>query len=365
VIDLFHGRRLQQIELSDVEALLDDTRAEPLHWEAKGIKIEPGEVRKQICGFANSHDGGYLILGTDVRDGDWALDGVEFRNDDPPAWISEVAEGVQPYPEGLDTRPIKIQDRRWIAVAWVPPTPTPPCNAHGTVYERVSGRTVSVREPLRLAQLFGRGDQAHDSARAGAQWASQRVREFAATRWPPVRNVTFALGLRAVGYEPDISRSLFAPKMIELLLEIVPGGTNNFIIEHRQDAVVGWTLEEPKFIGQGEWFVRAAWDGSIGVACRLVQVDTSQPDSLVHGPIRQAWKIASGVVDQLAPVGPAYLRVSVDGRQFDPRDDERLVHTPCQLDRGPIGRGVDDELLPGIEREIRRHMRERAFEGEA
>ena len=183
MIDLFH-KQLQQIELSDVEALLDDTGAEPLHWEAKGVKIKRGEVREQICGFANSHDGGYLILGTEARDQAWGLDGVEFPNDDPPTWISQIAEDVQPSPEGLDTRAIKTQGRCWIAVVWVPPTPTPPCNAHGTVYERVSGRTVSVRDPVRLAQLFGRGEQAHDAARNGAQEAARQALIDGSSRWP-------------------------------------------------------------------------------------------------------------------------------------------------------------------------------------
>ena len=160
MIDIFRGKELHGLALDDVRELLDDAESEPLHWEAKGIAIKPGEVRRQICGFANSHDGGFLVLGTDVQDGAWVLDGVEFPTDDLPSWVSSVAEGVQPYPDGLDTQPIRVDDRRRIAVVWVPPTPTPPCNAHGTVYERVSGRTVSVRDPLRLSQLFGRGGSA-------------------------------------------------------------------------------------------------------------------------------------------------------------------------------------------------------------
>ena len=62
-----------------------------------------------------------------------------------------MARGVQPYPEGLDTHTIRAVDDQLVAVVWVPPMPTPPCNAHGTVYERVSGKTESVRELLRLA----------------------------------------------------------------------------------------------------------------------------------------------------------------------------------------------------------------------
>ena len=148
MIDIFRGKELHGLALDDVRELLDDAESEPLHWEAKGIAIKPGEVRRQICGFANSHDGGFLILGTDVQDGAWVLDGVEFPTDDLPSWVSSVAEGVQPYPDGLDTQPIRVDDRRRIAVVWVPPTPTAPCNAHGTVYERVSGRTGQRSRPV-------------------------------------------------------------------------------------------------------------------------------------------------------------------------------------------------------------------------
>ena len=60
MLDIFIGKGLHELRLDDVRSLLDGTRAEPLHCEAKGVELKPGEIRKQICGFANSHDGGYL-----------------------------------------------------------------------------------------------------------------------------------------------------------------------------------------------------------------------------------------------------------------------------------------------------------------
>ena len=96
-------------------------------------------------------------------------------------------------------------------MVWVPPTPTPPCNAHGTVYERVSGRTISVRESLRLAQLFARGDEARIEAQAKADAAAKRMliagREL--RRYAPL-NIQFGLGLAAPGYLADISARLFS-----------------------------------------------------------------------------------------------------------------------------------------------------------
>lgn len=211
VLDIFKGKRLHELGLDDVRSLLDDTQAEPLHWEAKGVELKPGEVRKQICGYANSHDGGYLILGTRVSGGKWVIDGFLFPDNDPPAWIANVARGVQPYPEGLDTRSIPVSSDQMVAVVWIPPTPTPPCNAHGTVYERVSGKTESVREALRLAQLFDRGDGARKRADASAsQIAQEAVLAFGGRNYGEwADRVLFGVGLAATGYEPDIGSRLF------------------------------------------------------------------------------------------------------------------------------------------------------------
>jgi hypothetical protein len=73
-------------------------------WEAKGTKLEKQEVRRQICGFANSHEGGYLILGAERVSNErpepkWQLDGVQFP-DEPRTWIAEIVgdpeRGVRP-----------------------------------------------------------------------------------------------------------------------------------------------------------------------------------------------------------------------------------------------------------------------------
>jgi hypothetical protein len=99
------GVSWNELTLQDVAQFLTEAGPEPLLWEAKGIRADRGEVRRQVCGFANSHDGGYLIVGADESGGAWSLDGVEFP-DEPPLWISSVVGdgGVTPYPDGLDTR---------------------------------------------------------------------------------------------------------------------------------------------------------------------------------------------------------------------------------------------------------------------
>jgi hypothetical protein len=376
VIDVFHGKELSKLELADVQALLDDARAEPLHWEAKGVKIKAGEIREQICGFANSLDGGYLILGTEVRDGSWVLDGAEFPNDDLPNWISSLAVGVQPYPEGLDTRPIEVGGGRWIAVVWIPPTPTPPCNAHGTVYERVSGATRSVREPLRLSELVTRGQTAHVNAEWQARHAAERVFAFATTLWhSPAENISVALGLRAVAYGDELEAAVFSTDMMDLLLNTVPGflghDGKDLLVEHRQDAVLVYPYRPVAARSESEWVVHVAWDGSVGVACRQVGVDlVTKAEFLVDYPVRKAWELAASSMSLLQPRGPAYMRIMLRGKQFDePRIAEPELSSsitgwrPGQIDRGPIDIAVSDEVLAGITREVCRLLGyERAFE---
>lgn len=68
------GAPLHELTLETLREFMASAEDEPLLWEAKATQISPGEVRKQVCGFANSHDGGYLILGADRPQPDQPLD---------------------------------------------------------------------------------------------------------------------------------------------------------------------------------------------------------------------------------------------------------------------------------------------------
>jgi hypothetical protein len=359
VLDIFKGKGLHELRLDDVRSLLDDTRAEPLHWEAKGVELKPGEIRKQIFGFANSHDGGYLILSTHISAGKWVVDGLRFPDNDPPAWISSVARGVQPYPEGLDTHTMNVVDDQMVAVVWVPPTPTPPCNAHGTVYERVSGKTESVREPLRLAQLFDRGDGARKRAEVlASQIAQDAISAFGSrnhSEWAD--RVLFGVGVAAAGYEPDIGSRLFTQRFWHDVEKLVPTPRGpiqpkDVFPEHRHDAVVGSTGERRQ-LHEPEWRVVASWTGAVGTACAMFDAKSPHIPSLV-GDMRTAWSIASDAMRQLGPLGAVYMAIHV-------AHGGGAVEVG-ELKRGPIELAVADELLPGIERELMRLGRRIAFE---
>jgi len=87
------------------------------------------------------------------------LEGFDFQ-DDPPAWVlAVVTDGLRPVPL-VDVASIPIGKNRHLAIVEVPPIAISPCICRGTVYERVSGRTIPVKEPARLAELYKRGQNA-------------------------------------------------------------------------------------------------------------------------------------------------------------------------------------------------------------
>lgn len=262
-----------ELTLERIEQFLADSGPEPLLWEAKGVRVDRGEVRRQVCGFANSHDGGYLIIGADESDGVWSLDGVEFP-DEPPLWISSVVGdgGVTPYPDGLDTRSFSRAEGRYVAVVRIPPMATPPCNTHGTVYERVSGRTISVREPLRLAALFERGDGARTRANnKAALAAATAMLRGAGHRDYADEFIQFGLGVAAAGYAPDIASRLFSQgvehdvwAIFEAVLQTDMLQPHPLILtETTQDSRI---LETERNHRLGDsWSLRISWDGAVGI----------------------------------------------------------------------------------------------------
>jgi predicted HTH transcriptional regulator len=180
------GVSWQDLRLEEVERFLNGGEPEGLLREAKGSEIRKDEVRRQVCAFANSHDGGFLILGASRDAEGWRLDGARFE-DEPPTWITNVVGngGVSPYPDGLDTRAWPIEDGKHVAVVWIPSIPTPPCRHTWCGIRARLRAAIPVRESLRLAQVFARGDQAlkagEETAHAGAReilQLGQRLRRF-------------------------------------------------------------------------------------------------------------------------------------------------------------------------------------------
>jgi len=303
----------QELDLEAVGRFLQDAGAEALLWEAKGTDLNRGEIREQVCGFANSHEGGYLILGATEETGTWRLDGVAFPPD-PPAWISDVIGNgtVTPYPDGLDTKAWPAGDGRHVAVVWIPPTPTPPCNTRGRVFERVSGKTVPVTEPLRLAALFDRGDAARKAAEEKAQlmatWAINR-----ANGEPRAQIYTqFGLGLAATGYQADISSRLFSHHFEQRVLSSM----TTVLTHDPTSRDIRWPIrgdmaqDHRSFATYPQdelgtlWVATVSWNGGVGMfwsrGGRQGGVELACGD-----PLREAWLCLEEILSMLGAQGPA------------------------------------------------------------
>jgi hypothetical protein len=372
-----------ELRLKHVAAYLEQADDEPLLWEAKGTKLDPKEVRRQVCAFANGHEVGYLILGAD-RDSapdapKWRLDGVEFP-DEPRTWIAEIVGdpegGVRPRPD-FDVAAWEAANGH-VAVVRVTPTSTPPCVANGTVYERLPGKTQTVRDPLILAGLFARGDEARKRAQAFANRAARTVMDALGGEagsfrrpWTPIdqaadkdttaddaAHVRFAVGVAATGTAPNVAgrlfRDEFATEIWTQLRDRPTGLPVNFgrppdPVDVSQEALT-WRHELHGHV-DSITVVRAAWDGSAAVGQKLATEDV-YPDSLAEQQMAPQWCLADQLVQRLGGFGDLYITVLVEGGRF-PRRKERVA---IVMRRGPVLPGVDDEHVASLGRELMRAL---------
>jgi hypothetical protein len=372
----------------DVQAFLDQADDEPLLWEAKGTDLKAKEVRRQVAAFANGHEVGYLILGADKAVGEnpehkWMLDGVPFP-DEPTLWISNVVadreNGVRPRPD-FDVRPWPAPNGH-VAVVRITPTSTPPCIANGTVYERLPGKTQTVQDPLKLADLFSRGDQARRDAEARADraaltvmrdWLEGEAGEFR-TEWLTAQlqpteedetaHVRFAVGVAATGNPPNIAGRLFREEFVEEVWTQLrdrplglPAGFG------RPPEPAAWSQEaltwRHQVTGHLDFItiVRASWDGSVAAGEKLAAEDV-YPDSLASHRAASSWRIADELVSRLGGFGDVYVTVVLAGGRFPRRRDSGYI----VMRRGPLPPGVETNHVASLSREFMRAVGDHAPE---
>jgi hypothetical protein len=375
------GAAWADLELEHVSAFLEQAEDEPLLWEAKGTELDRGDVRRQICAFANSHEGGYLILGAKQVEGEqsaqhWKVDGVAFP-DEPAIWIADVVgdpeRGVRPRPDfDVAAWPAASGD---VAVVRVRPTSTPPCITNGTVFERLPGKTQTVRDPLRLADLFARGDQARHGAQSRADGAARAIMDAlegdAGTFHRPwvgaqteaeeaphddTRHMRFAVGIAATGNPPNIAGRLFRHEFAEEIWRrlrdrpagLPPGyGTTPDAVAWSQEALT-WRHQ---MVGHVDsiTIVRAAWDGSAAVGQKLSSEDV-YPDSVAQNRLAPEWGLADELVERLGGFGDIYLTILLAGGRFPRRESTDWI----VMRRGPLLPGVDDDHVLSLGRELMR-----------
>jgi hypothetical protein len=170
------GCALAELDYETLRQLVEGhVGSEPLVWEAKGAEMVEKRrtqgLRKAVSAFANSVDGGFVLIGVEnagtERHVALQATGARFPDDEPGRWISNALGTFQLRPRPwFDVRQIAVpgEEGRQIAVVWVPPIDSPPCIADGSVYERVVGVSAPVQDPARLAALYRRGEVRREAA---------------------------------------------------------------------------------------------------------------------------------------------------------------------------------------------------------
>ncbi|MEA2331634.1 MAG: hypothetical protein QOH58_1772 [Thermoleophilaceae bacterium] len=367
------GPEFEALQLADLQAFLDRADDEPLEWEAKGTEVTSRMVRDAVGGFANSHDGGFLILGVYQQAYGWHLDGFPVP-DEPILWISNViGDGVRPIPV-FKVRPLKIEGTdRHVVVVRVDPIATPPCISNGTVFERVPGATKRVLDPQRLAELYARGDRAHAEAQGKARRLRRTMLDLG--RLHPMyqsNRVQVALTAATAGYQSDVSGRLFTPRFREKLWELsehtLLSGAPNNLVERRADISQDThrlTSAAPSMGMSNGWIAQGTWDGAGGIFW-VIEQEVSRNDSLTENVIAPAWRAAIALLEAVGGYGPSYVALCVCGGGHPP-NIETFGADPepgTKLDRGPIDRTVEGLDLESVRRELDRALHIDAFEPE-
>ena len=386
-----------RLERSHVELFLDDAGEEGVNWEAKGAGKtgegpRPDSLRKAACGLANQV-GGYLIVGAQRADGVWRLDGIPKPADEPALWLGQILRRLQPVPRFEVAGPFDVREGRVALVARIEPVSISPCmTPQGRIYERVSGETLPVEDPVLLERLFRRGEQARDRSEQFARRAADRAIEI--PNWGGERSISICLGLASVGREDDdIASRLFTASMHDLLVkgiwelngEVRPIAVD---VAPTQDSYVATIETEPgRRLGpdqgtvtriiRASHFIQANWDGSVAAGVWSADdfsASSADPEVLVS----KFWKQAARVGAELGGYGPAHLTVVVMVAEDGPVQLgvlDRVVGRPpprgtiyaslpprLRIDRYPDTATPDDRVIESIARELKRASGERADE---
>jgi hypothetical protein len=391
MFDLF-GAAWSNLAVEDVEAFLREADQEGVTWEAKAdteqSSLRPDSIRKAACGFANQI-GGYLILGAHKAEGDgWDLPGITPPADEPEVWLGKTLRRLRPEPRFAVKTWLRAGDKIAIVIQ-IEPVAVPPCmTPQGRVYERVTGETLPVEDPILLDKLFRRGENARTRAAQLAPRAAKRA--LNASGWFFQKSVGLAVGLAPLARETDdISSQLFTQEtrnaMVQaswdLLLGLRPEGHPDDVGQRQeQDAHAAllhfdehrtWGVkDEVVATTRSTWLTQANWDGSVAASLTLSDGDVAQgppPEEMIAA----LWRVVVPLCVRLGGYGPSQLSVVVavtktpqsivagqvahaPGRP--PPDDSlyaRLEET-TQADRAVDLTDPKDEAVASLDREIRR-----------
>ena len=293
---------------------------------------------------------------------------------------TRCSTGYDPRPRYLH-RVWPVGDGRWAGVVEVAPLSQTPCmTADGQVYERTSSRTVKVTDPVRLRDLFARGEAARERAEALAERAvGGLVREA-----DQPLGVAVVFGLAATSYatgegtaQPDVGARLFHERFRRRLDEAFE---QRLFIEtgadHAPDdahAIRQWFVQRHQGFGEPghrtpsdiAWVVRASWDGAVGVSAHL-SGRMLMTGALFDEVLLPAWRLAADLVDAVGGYGDAraHLRIEVHAIHAKLGEFWRGLGGVTELTRSCEVASPDDALIGSVQREVQRAAGLWSFEGE-
>jgi hypothetical protein len=367
-MDSIFGPPLPELTLEHLERFFSAADREPLLWEAKGkVEPHPGTIRKHVCGFGNRL-GGWLIIGAQWGENKWVVDGVDFNDAEPERWIGDAIQSLRSAPL-YDVNVIDAAGKKKVAVVEVEPVAVPPCmTPTGTVYQRVSGKTVAVTEPLVLLELTQRGEELR-------QRALQRAKAHAAAlvndrpTWPrgpsvpPIANhpAVFGLALAAVGPPADIAlrpfrnsfRGPFEAAFDERMRPASVLTTPSFA-HHSQGAA--WIHND---IDDGYSIAFAHRDGTIAVSIGADAEEIDTVDTFCSGTLPKAWRFAGDMLQAMGCTGEAICALYCNGRlpvfqEHSRRKKGVDVDLPVLVELPTAVRPPTDEELANVDREVHR-----------
>lgn len=317
-------------------------------------------IAKSIGAFANSRDGGYVILGAaHDKTRTWSLPGLADRGTEPAVWLESVIVGaVLPRPRH-QVRTLRLTDERFAGLIRVWPVPTPPALVGGVAYMRVSGMSIPITDPVELGRLYRQGETARSAAESRAAGAIQ---------WPTSRNppgdrlhLLYAVSLSPVAPPPDVSSRLFRRSYIDELHSLLRSYLTPPVVgpvraperEEWAQSFVEVGLADP--FGDAASALTVRWDGSAVVSYWAEDTPARGIDHLREpGNLARPWRLGVDALALLGGTGATYVTVFAvhdPGGTYASRWTEELGHP-------------SDETLASVIRELRRSRGRADFEPE-
>jgi hypothetical protein len=236
-------------------------------------------------------------------------------------------------------------------------TQTPCITLDGQVFERVSSESVCVTDPVRLAALLSRGQQARERAQAQAAQAVRVLQEGDAQQL----GVIVTRGLAAASYEDDVGSRLFHSRFRAQLDDAFEDRLFGERSLPRRTPADGdhaiWQsyMERGYSIGEVAWRARARWDGAVGVSATLTG-SILKHGSFLDFVLLAGWRLAADLVAALGGYGDARMHLAIEKRAIDQQlgDFYRGLPGLTELTRWADVAEPSGDLVGSVQRELQR-----------